>query len=106
MKTSVLFCLTLVAAAAYGQPPIAEHDRLVQEFMAERAKLIAAREQLATKAKKAKAEKDPKALKTAQDDAKQLERDFLTRTTELSRQIKAKEDEKKPALPADAKKSG
>jgi len=44
--------------------PIAEHDRLVQEFMAERAKLLEARTAIKAQQKTAKESKNAKAIKT------------------------------------------
>jgi len=109
MKKILLFSLCLAGSPLFAAdakptpndtPVLDEHSRLVQEFMAERAKLVAAREQVKAKVKKARTDNDPKALKTAQDEAAQLERDFKTRNADLARQIKVKEDEKKPATPA------
>jgi hypothetical protein len=80
--------------------PIAEHDRLVQELMAERAKLVEARQELKAKTKKAKADKDTQALKKAQDDAAKLESDFKIRNAELIQKIKAEEDKKRGPRPS------
>ena len=87
--------------------PIAEHDRLVQEFMAERAKLLESRTVVKAQQKAAKESKNDKAIKDAQKAADQLEKDFLTKNADLIKQMKAAEDAKKMPRPAPApKKSG
>jgi hypothetical protein len=118
MKTLRLVFLLLTCAAvtfaasddskspASNPAPIAEHDRLVQELMAERGKLVEARKELQAKTKKAKKERDAQALKKAQDDIAALEKDFTTRNADLVRQIKAKEDEKKGPRPGTGKPTG
>ena len=102
--TAVTFAATDDAKnTAPGAPAaIAEHDRLVQEFLAERAKLVEARQELKEKAKKARTEKNAKDLKKAQEEIAALEQDFKTRNAELIRQIKAKDEEKKGPKPSKA----
>lgn len=99
---------TFAAKEAKDAPPAAdinEHDRLVQEFMAERAKLIESRQTLKAQAQKAKKEKNQEGLRAAQDKMVRLEREFAAKNAALIGQLKASEDRKKPK-PTDAKKSG
>lgn len=105
----ILFCLLLAAALgtrgaeqpkpARGSPPTQgadEYTQLVQEYAAERAKLIEARQTLKTQAKQAKTARNSEALRTAQDALVHLEQAFGRRNADLVRRIKAKESEKKP----------
>lgn len=80
-------------------PAIDEHTRLVQQYMAERAKLVEARAASKTKIKDAKARNDKTSLKKAEQDVRQLETDFAAKNADLVRQIRAENDAKKPKRP-------